>query len=521
MITQIDPSDTTTLEDYGAHAHITSAVQDLRNEAGEFRRQMGGRSVLMVNSTSQGGGVAEMLPKFVSILNQLGIPARWIVMGSEDPAFFRLTKRIHNMIHGVGNGSNEFTGEDRRLFEHEGELNAEALRSILAPDDLLVIHDPQPLALGAILKKCLKIPAIWRCHIGLDELLPSSRSAWEFLKPYITVFDHNVFSADEYIPEYIRDRSSVIYPAIDPLSSKNCRLRAEQTVSILHNAGLAVNPYSLPAAPLHEKAKRLQPDGSFGPAYSPDEIGFLHRPVVSQISRWDRLKGFQPLLDGFVLLKKDGSRKGVSLNGNQRRRLELLRLVMVGPDPDSIQDDPEGCEVLSDLCDRYIHLEPEIQKDVVLLALPMHNRDRNALMVNAIQTASSIVVQNSIREGFGLTLTEAMWKGTPVVGSSACGLRQQIRDYVHGRVVAHPDDPLDVAQVLEQILYADDELDLWTRNARMRVHQEFLIFSQVKKWLRVMKRQQSMCAPICVHMRSDDSRTYSSVGHLKLHYPEH
>ena len=163
MIKLVEPKDTTTLEDYGAYSHLAAEVEDLRNEAKDIRRFINGRSILMVNSTSQGGGVAEMLPKMMGILKELGIKTRWAVMGSDDPAFFRLTKRLHNMIHGDGGGNNRLTGEDRQLFEHTGESNVEALRAVLDPNDLLVIHDPQPLAMGAKLKNQMNLPAVWRC----------------------------------------------------------------------------------------------------------------------------------------------------------------------------------------------------------------------------------------------------------------------------------------------------------------------------------------------------------------------
>jgi trehalose synthase len=486
MIQLIEPIETTTLDDYSAHSHLAAAVQDLRDEAANVRRHIGERSILMINSTAQGGGVAEMLPKLVCMLQELGIETRWAVMGSDDPAFFRLTKRLHNMIHGDGNGYSLCT-DDRNLFDRTGEANLEAFRKILLPNDLLVIHDPQPLAMGAMAKKQFSLPAVWRCHIGLDVQHPSAQAAWQFLEPYARVFDQNVFSAGEYIPDYLRECSSVIYPALDPLSFKNRYFRAERLMSILVNAGLAKPAEPMLTRPFPEKPQRLQPDGAFGPADMPDEIGFFYRPTITQISRWDRLKGFRPLLEGFVRLKKSINESRMDPNSQLYRRIGVLRLVMVGPDPLSIQDDPEGCEVLNELCASFRRLAPEIQKDVVLLTLPMNSRRDNAFMVNALQTASSIVIQNSIREGFGLTLTEAMWKGTPVIGTSAFGLRQQLHDRIHGRIVYCPENPEEIAQVLEEMLGADAELNLWSRNAQARVHKDFLIFNQVKKWLQILK----------------------------------
>jgi trehalose synthase len=501
MISLIKSTDSAALVDYSAHSHLASAVRDLREEAANIRRCVNGRSILMVNSTSQGGGVAEMLPKLVGILQELGIVTRWAVMGSKDPAFFRLTKRLHNMIHGDADGSLMLSADDRRILESTAEANLEELRTILLPRDLLVIHDPQPLALGALLKKQLNLSAIWRCHIGLDEKNPCTQAAWEFLRPYAQAFDHSIFSAEEYVPDYLKDRFSIVYPAIDPLSHKNRYFRAERLTSILCNAGLAKAAEPTITNPFPEQPQRLQPDGTFGPAHLPDEIGFLYRPTVTQISRWDRLKGFQPLLEGFVRLKKGLNGRTNHRNERHRRREEILRLILVGPDPLSIQDDPEGCEVLKDLCASCNRLEPAIRKDVVLLTLPMNSRMNNALMVNSLQTASSIVVQNSIREGFGLTLTEAMWKGTPVVGSSAFGLRQQIQDRVHGRVVCDPEDAEEISQVLGEMLGADEELNRWSRNAQARVHQEFLIFNQVKAWLRILKTVEEASSQLSLSTR--------------------
>jgi trehalose synthase len=409
-----------------------------------------------------------------------------------------LTKRLHNLIHGAGEGNDLLNGADRQLYESVAEASYEAIRSLVLPSDLLVIHDPQPLALGTLLKSRLNLPAVWRCHIGLDEKLPSTQTAWEFLRPYAQIYDHSVFSASEYVPDYLEDRSSIIYPAIDPLSYKNRYLRADRLASILSNAGLAMSAAPTLANPFPEQAQRLQPDGTFGPATLPDEIGFLYRPTITQVSRWDRLKGFQPLLEGFIRLKKSFNGGSSYRSYRQRRRVEILRLILVGPDPASIQDDPEGCEVLNDLCLTCTRLDPEIQKDVALLTLPMNSRQDNALMVNALQSVSSVVAQNSLREGFGLTLTEAMWKGTPVFGTSACGLRQQIRDRVHGRVINCPADPDEIAQVMGDMLRADEEISLWSRNAQARVHQKFLIFSQIKSWLRVIQTFRPGSSQACL-----------------------
>lgn len=136
----------------------------------------------------------------------------------------------------------------------------------------------------------------------------------------------------------------------------------------------------------------------------------------------------------------------------------------------------------------YRGLAPEVQRDVALLSLPMESRRQNALMVNALQRAASIVVQNSLEEGFGLTVTEAMWKSAAILGSSACGIRQQVRDGVDGRLVSDPSDVDEVCDTLDEMLASPGERATWGRNARRRVHDEFLVFNQVSHWLRLLAR---------------------------------
>jgi trehalose synthase len=486
MIEMVKLAPTITLDDYAAVAYLAGAVHELRSEAEAVLPRFKGRSVLMLNSTAQGGGVAEMMPRMVLLANELGVTTHWAVMGTERLEFFKLTKRLHNLIHGQGDGELALSDEDRKLYEEVSLGIAEQLRPHLKPGDVLIVHDPQPLAVGALLKRELAIHAVWRCHIGLDEDLPATRAAWSFLRRYTEAYDHAVFSAPEYIPKFLAGRSSIILPGLDPLSHKNRSLTPHKLTGILCNAGLAPEHAPVLTPPFSQPARRLQPNGEFGPATLPDEIGFLYRPIVAQISRWDRLKGFGPLLAGFVRLKQRLHAPGASLDARQRRRLEIVRLVLAGPDPNSVQDDPEGREVLEQLCRAYRALDSQVQKDIALLTLPMDSRKNNELIVNAIQRCASIVVQNSLREGFGLTVTEAMWKGTPVLGTEACGLRQQIRDGIDGRLVRNPEDPKEIADLLDEMLSDPLERDRWSRNAQKRVFTEFLVFAQMQHWLRVL-----------------------------------
>lgn len=473
---------TVSLDDYAGFARLNRAVQELRAEAAMLAPRLKGRSVLMVNSAAQGGGVAEMLPMLVLLLRELGVDTHWAVIQSEKPEFFRLTKRIHNLIHGEGDP--QLGAAERSLYDEVSRANAAELRAHLKPGDILVVHDPQPLGAGALLKQELKVRAIWRCHIGLDEHNTATRAAWGFLKPYAEAFDHAVFSASEYIPDFLAGRASLIHPAIDPLSHKNRELHPHKLVGILCNAGLIKPEAPVLTSPFPAAPRRLQPDGSFGPPDQPDDIGLLYRPIVTQVSRWDRLKGFRPLMQGFVRFKSCPSDSTQTSPPRHNRRREISRLILAGPDPGSVQDDPEAQEALAELRADYLALKPECQRDVVLLTLPMESRKHNALMVNALQSCSRIVAQNSLREGFGLTATEAMWKAVPVLGTTACGLRQQIRDGVDGRLVNQPEDPDEIAALLDEMLKRPQTLERWGRNAQLRVHTEFLIFTQLSRWLR-------------------------------------
>jgi trehalose synthase len=467
-----------TLDDYAAVAHLAGAVAELRREAESMAARLAGRTIWMVSSTAQGGGVAEMLPPIVSLLRDLAVRTEWVVIGSTDGAFFDLTKRIHNLIHGVGRP--ELGDTDRALYERVNRANADALRPLMAPGDILVVHDPQPLPMALQLREVGGFTAVWRCHIGLDSENAATRAAWTFLAPYLDAYHAAVFSAPEYIPERLAKRSSVIFPGIDPLSPKNGDLSLRQTIEVMCSGGLIRCPGPTVGDRYQTQAQRLLPDGRWAPALTED-FGLLTRPIVTQVSRWDRLKGFLPLLEGFVSLKR--THPGEALTPLQHRHLELARLVLAGPDPAAIQDDPEALEVLEELRGAYRSLSSAAQEEIAILLLPMHSVMENALMVNALQRASAIVAQNSLREGFGLTIAEAMWKRVPILSNSrACGPRQQVRDGLDGRLVDDPEDREELARVLADMLSDPVRLERWGHSAQRRAHDHLLVFDQLRAW---------------------------------------
>ncbi len=482
MAHEVDIKEQLGLTDYEAYPHLATATLDLRTEAAELVPHLRGRKVWMINSTAQGGGVAEMLPKVVSLLREIGVDIHWLVIDTDDDRFFTLTKRIHNLIHGVGEpleGS-----EWREVYERVSRENASSIAPLLSAGDILLVHDPQPLGTGAMLLAEHDLLGVWRCHIGLDERNRATESAWHFLKPWLAPFKASVFSAPEYIPDFLVHLSSIIHPAIDPLSDKNRDLTPHKLQGILCNSALAVEHEPVLTPPYENLAKRLTPEGEWRPANEKEDIGLLYRPTVTQISRWDRLKGFVPLLEGFTKLKDRLIDRAD--DPFHRRRIEIARLVLAGPDPASVADDPEGLDVVRELADRYMQLSSSLQKDVAVISLPMESRRENALMVNALQLCASVVFQNSLREGFGLTVTEAMWKRRVVVGSRACGIRQQIREGIDGRLVSDPTDSDQIATILDEVLADPGHRDYLAAHAQRRVHEEFLIFSQIRKWLRVL-----------------------------------
>jgi trehalose synthase len=483
MVRLIEPQHHLSLDDYEVFTHLSTAVRDLQREARTLGPLFEGRRVWMVNSTAHGGGVAELLPPMVTLMSELGLDTRWLVLDTDDDEFFRLTKRLHNLVQGQGDA--ELGDAERELYEKVNRQTAEDIAEYLSPGDVLVVHDPQPMGAGAFLRESHDILAIWRCHIGLDAQTPETEAAWQFLCTYAEPYDHAVFSAPEYIPDCLSRKSTIIHPAIDPLSHKNRELDVHKLVGILSAAALVEPTHPTPGATFSAPARRLQRDGEWAPATQPQDFGLLFRPILTQISRWDRLKGFLPLLNGFAELKA-GLPGDLDDDELPQRILGLTRLVLAGPDPESIQDDPEAQEVLDEICDAYVKLPAELQDDVAIISIPMTSAKENALIVNALHRCSDIVVQNSLREGFGLTATEAMWKRLATVGTRAAGLRQQIRDGLNGYLIRDPESPSDVADVLRTLLRDQKRREALGHSAQQRVHNDFLIFTQIRRWLELI-----------------------------------
>lgn len=473
------------LDDYAAFSNLAPAVEQLRRYAATVIPRMRDCRIWMVNSTAEGGGVAELLPAQISLLCQLGLDVKWAVMESSEADFFPFTKRLHNLLHAAPGA--EPTSADREMYERVSRQQCSELLELTRDGDIVVIHDPQPAAVGAFLQRQRRVHLLWRCHIGVDEICTSTRAAWDFLQPYVEAYNDVVFSLAEYVPQFLRKRTQIIHPSIDPLSHKNRDLSLHKLVGILSDADLIPPQWPLIDPPYAHGVKRLASDGSLTSPTADGDLGLLGRPIITQISRWDRLKGFEPLLNAFVRLKR-GQQTSDSADGRYRNVLAASRLVLAGPDPGAVQDDPEAVEVFDAIRRRFLSLTPAEQADVVVLSLPLQSRDENALIVNALQRASTIVVQNSLREGFGLTVAEAMWKLKPMLASSAAaGVRLQVRDGLDGRLV-EPTDVDVIATAIAEMLARPLQLEEWGRNAHLRVNESFLILSEIEEWLRLLSK---------------------------------
>ena len=384
------------------------------------------RPIWCVNSTADGGGVAEMLRTMLSYVRGAGLEARWAVIEG-DAQFFAITKRIHNFIHGSPGDGGVLGPEERRDYDEVLAANVPGLLELIAPGTTVLLHDPQTAGLVRPLKEhgCA---VAWRCHIGVDRPNDFTHQGWSFIEPLVREADRLVFSSSIYIPDVFVDRPiAVVPPSIDPFAPKNQDLDGDAVRAILVTAGLLAGG-SADAAPVY---RRLTGDTAWvrcraelldgGSAPDPE------RPIVLQVSRWDRLKDHLGVMNGFVYGALD------ALDAN-------TDLMLAGPDARSIADDPEGSQVLAELLAAHSALPERLRKRVHIASLPIDDAEENAAIVNALQRHASVVVQKSLQEGFGLTVTEAMWKQRPVVASAVGGIREQIRDQCTGVLLDDPHD---------------------------------------------------------------------------------
>jgi trehalose synthase len=424
----------------------------------QVRAALRGRTIWHINSTAQGGGVAEMLQTMLAYERGAGLDVRWLVMDG-DATFFTLTKRLHHRLHGEPGDDGVLGAAERRHYEQITQRNLASLLAAVNPGDVVVLHDPQTAGLAPRLREAGAM-VLWRCHIGIDRINAIAEEAWQFLQPYIELADTRIFSRAAYIPPSIASLpASVIPPAIDALSPKNQPLSAATVRVMLRHIGLL-------AGAVNGQRRRL-PESFFTVKGIDDGVRVLQTqplpspgtPLIVQVSRWDPLKDMAGVMRGFA---------------GRCQRLGSAHLALVGPDPSSVTDDPEGVRVYEECVDQWHALPPDARERIHLVCLQMASAEDNALMVNAIQRFATVVVQKSLHEGFGLTVTEAMLKGRPVVASRVGGIQDQIMNGVHGLLLDDPTDTRAFGDAVARLLDDPVLARHLARNARRRAIAEFL-----------------------------------------------
>jgi len=381
---------------------------------GQLRRlgeRLKGLRVVHVNSTAEGGGVAEILAWMVPLMNDLGLDAHWRVISGTNE-FFSVTKAIHNGLQGY---SVLLKKRDWDVYQDVNRENVKALKDELEEADIVVIHDPQP---APLLELCTRRRGrwIWRCHIDASH---PSRSVWKGLRPFVEKYDASIFSMCQFA-QLLRHPQYLVAPSIDPLSEKNIDLNDHELDTVREQFDL--NPGV---------------------------------PVLVQISRFDRFKDPVGVIEAYRMVKK----------------MTPVQLVLAGG---GATDDPEGKEVL-DAVMEAAEGDPDIH--VELLPPAAHRT------VNALQRIADIVVQKSTREGFGLTVTEGLWKGKPVIGGDAGGIRLQVVDYHTGFLVMTPEG---AANRIRYLLHHREQCGRMGKTGRELVREYYLLTRHLREYLTLM-----------------------------------
>lgn len=375
-----------------------SVIEDLRL----LGQRLKGKVIQNINSTSVGGGVAEILTRMIPLLRELEVDTKWdLIKGGEQ--FFEVTKKFHNALHGR---KEEIGQKDFDVFLETSQKNIEEVATY---GDIVFVHDPQPIAL---IKKRAANKWVWRCHVDVSH---RDETVWRFLQDFINRYDACVFSSPNFSSP-LSVRQFLVAPSIDPLSDKNKELPPEVVNEVLAKYGIPKD-----------------------------------KPILTQISRFDRLKDPVGVIKAYKLVKKYID----------------CRLVLAGG---AASDDPEGLEVLEE-----VREEAKKDEDIHVLLLP-----QNDIEVNALQTASTVIMQKSIKEGFGLTVSEALWKAKPVVVSHVGGISLQVRHKYSG-LLCHSIEG--AAFALKQLLNSPEYAKKLGENGREHIRNNFLITRHVRDYM--------------------------------------
>jgi trehalose synthase len=382
------------------------------NDVIEHLRQLAyplkGMKILHINSTKEGGGVAEILNRLIPLKQELGIDAEWEIITGEKE-FYQCTKKFHNTLQG---DRDDIPSHLLSVYENTNSQNFERLREKLENADVVFIHDPQPAPLLRFAQG-RKGKWVWRCHIDVSH---PYRPVWKYLSEFVKGYDASVWSLSSFV-QPLSHPLYLIPPSIDPLSEKNVELPDREIAHYLESWGLKSNI-----------------------------------PIITQVSRFDRFKDPIGVIKAYRLIKN----------------YVPVQLVLAGG---SASDDPEGQQVLQEV-KTFAGDDP----DVHVLELPPDAHRA----INALQRGSHIIVQKSLKEGFGLTVTEGLWKGRPVIGGDTGGIRLQVINHYTGFRVNTPEG---AAMRIRYLLKHPDIMDTMGRNARQFVLDNFLITRHLREYL--------------------------------------
>src|SRR5512135_1739372 len=380
-------------------------------EIRQLGEKLAGIRVVHVNSTREGGGVAEILEWMTPIMKELGLNATWEVING-NPGFFEITKAIHNGLQGHTVG---ISAKDWKVYEDVNEANFGRLRPLLEEAELVFIHDPQP---AHLLRLCdrRKGKWIWRAHIDISRPF---RPVWKVLRSMVESYDASIFSMAQFA-QHLPHPQFLVPPSIDPMSEKNRDLPSAEIEAVRSEYGL---------------------DPS--------------RPLLVQISRFDRFKDPVGVIEAYRLVRK----------------VAPVQLVLAGG---GATDDPAGKAVLEDVLEAA-GKDPDIH---VLLLPPESHKT-----VNALQRMATIILQKSTREGCGLTVTEGMWKGKPVIGGDVGGIRLQVVNHHTGFLVNTPEG---AAHRIRYLLHHQEGIERMGATGREFVRENYLLTRHLRDYLTLM-----------------------------------
>ena len=384
-----------------------SVLTEIREKA----EKLSGATMVHVNATAFGGGVAEILDNLVLLMNDIGVRTDWRVLHGT-PEFFEVTKKFHNALQ--GDEEVTFSQEELDLYSRTNEKFAQFAD---LGHDVVIIHDPQPAGLVRFVDH--EAPWVWRCHIDITQ--PNSQ-AWHFMEPFVLEYERMIVSADDYRREDLEVEQRIVSPSIDPLSPKNMDLSQEVIDRYLDRERIPID-----------------------------------KALITQVSRFDPWKDPEGVIKVWQEVRKEVD----------------CRLVFCY---NMASDDPEGARIyerMAQTAKQYLE-----SGDVLFV------RGDDPLLVNALQRYSAVIVQKSTREGFGLVVTEALWKGTPVVASNVGGIPTQIEDEVTGFLVTPTDFSQCAAKIVQLLQDSDMAAEMGAR-AKESVREKFLITRHMLDYLNI------------------------------------